>query len=610
MDEIKKILVVEDESIVAMDIKNRLKSLNYNVVDVVDTGEKAVEKALEHSPDLILMDIMLKGEMDGIQASEEIKKTLNLPVIFLTAYADNRTVERAKLTDPFGYLLKPFEQKELHTAIEIALYKHQMEVKLLKSREKYKSLVENINDVIFRLDADNTISYVSPVIEKMLSYKRNEIIGEPFSKFIYSSDVPKLLDSFEDLKNGKIYPSEYRLIDKDGSLIYVRSSSQPVVSDGKFSGLRGVMTDITKRKVAEVALNSSLKKLKRIINGASEIIVSVDKDGKINAWNDAVASKTGFSENEIRGKSILDEEIPEEISSLVNLMKSTHQSGKSELLEHEIKDKDGNIRILLSNTSTVKLDDDEFGGVVLIGRDISDQRNLYQKVMPGNSYLSLKESFEQISEDFKKFYDNNYALMCVSRENLGWLRNQFSYNTELVLMSEKKTDFVKTEVDLDNILDMVDKYFKDKEKVVLLLNNLEYLYMMYGFKELIRFLYRLNDKIKFTNNILIVHLIEDCFEPTEVSFLKQEFSLFPISNDEVIHLDKNKIDILKFIFNKSSFHFNVQYSVISSEFGLSRRTTKKWIDELQLKGLIMTKKNGRAKYIYLTDKGKNLISNY
>ncbi|AGB48316.1 CheY-like receiver domain-containing protein [Methanomethylovorans hollandica DSM 15978] len=120
-----KILVVEDENIVALEIKKRLQKLGYIVPSVASTGEDAISKVEGILPDLVLMDIMLKGEIDGIDAAGEIRKRFNIPVVYLTAYSDEETLQRAKLTEPYGYILKPFEENDLRTTIEIALYRHQ-----------------------------------------------------------------------------------------------------------------------------------------------------------------------------------------------------------------------------------------------------------------------------------------------------------------------------------------------------------------------------------------------------------------------------------------------------------------------------------------------------
>jgi CheY-like chemotaxis protein len=135
-----KILVVEDESIIALNIKKKLKSFGYTVPAIVSTGEEAIKMTEITFPDLILMDVMLKGDMDGVQAIEEIRKRFDIPVIYLTAYSDDEVLERAKLTQPYGYIVKPFKANDLRTNIEIALYKHKME----KSAGKKDDCADNI----------------------------------------------------------------------------------------------------------------------------------------------------------------------------------------------------------------------------------------------------------------------------------------------------------------------------------------------------------------------------------------------------------------------------------------------------------------------------------
>jgi len=129
------ILVVEDESIVARDLQSRLRSLGYDVPAVAATGEEALKKAADIRPDLVLMDIRLKGAMDGIETAEQLRELFNVPPVYLTAYTDSETLRRAKITEPFGYIVKPFDERELHSAIEMALYRHKTETKLRQSEQ-------------------------------------------------------------------------------------------------------------------------------------------------------------------------------------------------------------------------------------------------------------------------------------------------------------------------------------------------------------------------------------------------------------------------------------------------------------------------------------------
>lgn len=145
------ILIVEDESIVAKDIQHSLKKLGYTVVGMCSIGEDAIRTAEEVKPDLVLMDIMLKGDMSGIEAARQIREKFNIPIIYLTAYADESTLSKAKVSEPYGYIIKPFKEIDLHTSIEMAIYKHEKETDVKKERDFLYSIVENkeSKDIIF-----------------------------------------------------------------------------------------------------------------------------------------------------------------------------------------------------------------------------------------------------------------------------------------------------------------------------------------------------------------------------------------------------------------------------------------------------------------------------
>jgi CheY-like chemotaxis protein len=142
------ILIVEDDGIVAIDIENSLKKLGFSVIAMVPSGEEALEKVAEYKPDLVLMDIVLKGEMNGTEAAKQIRSQFNIPIVYLSAYAEEEILERAKVTEPFGYIIKPFEDRELNTAIEMALYKHKMEKRLKESEEWLSTTLKSIGDAV------------------------------------------------------------------------------------------------------------------------------------------------------------------------------------------------------------------------------------------------------------------------------------------------------------------------------------------------------------------------------------------------------------------------------------------------------------------------------
>ena len=174
-----QILIVEDESIVALDIQNRLRRLGYMVPGFVASGEDAIVKTAEFQPDLVLMDIKLKGAMDGIEAAGQIKAKFGVPSIYLTAFADEATLQRAKETEPLGYLIKPFEERELLATIRMAMYRLQIERQLQNSEQKFRSIIEQAMDGIFLIDTDGCIIEWNLAQANITGISQEDALGRP-----------------------------------------------------------------------------------------------------------------------------------------------------------------------------------------------------------------------------------------------------------------------------------------------------------------------------------------------------------------------------------------------------------------------------------------------
>jgi PAS domain S-box-containing protein len=243
----KRILVVEDEIITAMDIQSNLEKLDYQVVDVVLDGKRAIKVAQALNPDLILMDIVLKGELDGIEAANVISKKCDIPIIFLTAYKDNKTFNRAKLCLPYDYLTKPFEPRDLQIAIELAMYKHDIQSKLTVSENRNKLLMENASCGIFIHDRFGMISDINKQGTIIFGDTKAAILGQDFRKFlpVTEQEYAQILLNKLVLEK-KIGPYEWHIIQPNGNTVDVQFSA--VCMDlGKEEILMSVLTDITKQ---------------------------------------------------------------------------------------------------------------------------------------------------------------------------------------------------------------------------------------------------------------------------------------------------------------------------------------------------------------------------
>ncbi|NWF90726.1 MAG: response regulator [Ignavibacteriaceae bacterium] len=260
-----KILIVEDESIVGADLKDTLLKLDYTVIDVVRTGEDAITKAFNTKPDLILMDIMLDGNISGIDAAQKIKEKIDVPIIYLTAYADEGTIQNAKLTDPFAYILKPFEERTLFFSIENAIYKHEANLKLKKSEERYRTLVE-LSPISICIAIEGKIVYANQALLKLLGIKDlNGLIEKPIEHLVVSefqNFLSEKLRSVED-HGEAIRAVEIKVPSANGVQIEAEISAIQTEYEGK-SAVQIVFRDISEEKRKEKIQQTTIKILQSI----------------------------------------------------------------------------------------------------------------------------------------------------------------------------------------------------------------------------------------------------------------------------------------------------------------------------------------------------------
>jgi PAS domain S-box-containing protein len=260
-------MIVEDESIVAEDMKAVLEGFGYAVPAIAFSGEEAVKKAIDIPPDLVLMDIVLKGSMSGMEAVERIRAHADIPVVYVTAYADDNTVRRAKITEPFGYILKPFDARELQTAIEIALYRHQMEKRVKESEQWLATTLRSIGDAVMATDAEGRVTFMNPMAEALTGWKGEEASGRLVTEVLHlrhegepdlaESMVMKVLreDMAVDLAHHHLV-----LIAKDGTERPIDDSAAPIKDHrGCIIGAVGVFRDITERQQLQERLVQAQK---------------------------------------------------------------------------------------------------------------------------------------------------------------------------------------------------------------------------------------------------------------------------------------------------------------------------------------------------------------
>jgi PAS domain S-box-containing protein len=238
------VLIVEDEAVNAAVIEHQLRKLGYAVAGTASSGEEALELARKTRPDLVLMDIQLEGQMDGVQTAAAIRKEMAIPVVYLTGNSDEETIERARTTEAFGYLHKPFQEREVHSTLQLALHKAEMEARVRDEHKWFTITLRHISDAVIAADATGAVKLVSPAAQRITGWKEEDALGHDLS------DVFQILEPETHLPAGCVVTrvlsqrpmdglmSSRLLVSRGGTEIMIEESAAAVTSDsGEVSGV-------------------------------------------------------------------------------------------------------------------------------------------------------------------------------------------------------------------------------------------------------------------------------------------------------------------------------------------------------------------------------------
>ena len=286
------LLIVEDEGLVAKDLQSMLRRLGYHVPVTVGTGELAIQTALTNKPDLILMDIQLRGKVDGVEATAAIKAQQDIPVVYLTANSDEATLQRAKVTDPFGFLIKPFEERSIQAGIEMALYKHKTEKRTREREQWLSTTLRSIADAVVTTDAAGLITFLNVVAETLSGWTQEQSCGRPYGEVFAIIDEttrqPKSSAVSSALAEGVTlsHANHTLLLARDGSERHIEYSVAPIRQDNSpVTGCVIVFSDVSARRQLEAELRQSQK-----MESIGKLAGSIAHD-----FNNAITAVMGYS---------------------------------------------------------------------------------------------------------------------------------------------------------------------------------------------------------------------------------------------------------------------------------------------------------------------------
>lgn len=404
------IFIVEDESIVALDLKYSLESLGYSVCGIAASADDGISRILETKPQLVLMDIGLEGVTDGITAAAEIKSKLDIPIIYLTANSDEGTLNRAKVTDPFGYVLKPFDERELQTTIEMALYKYEAESKIKANERWFSTTLKSIGDAVITTDLSGKITFMNVVAEELTGFTHDEALGKPLEDVfhIFNENTLEKMEhpAAKVIREGTIVglANHTVLKAKNGSEIPIDNNASPIKDEkGLTTGVVLVFRDIKERKIAENKLRQSEESARSLIE-LSPFGILVHRNGQAIYCNSAGLEMIGAScREDVIGKPVLNFVHPDYHKFAIERIKYMMESGKS---------------VPLTEEKIVRLDGRVIDVEIAAGAFIYEGQPAIQTVIRDNTERKRsQEAIKQSEERYRTTFENTGTSTVIIEED-------------------------------------------------------------------------------------------------------------------------------------------------------------------------------------------------
>lgn len=480
--------------------------------------------------------------------------------------------------------------------------------KLIDQEQYYISLIENSSDLITIIDKTGKILYISPPLKQLLGYDPSERIGKHVFENVHQNDRTQLQKIFKTTlhKKGLTEKRTYRLKDTNGIYHHFETIANNQLDNPIIEGIILNSRDITDSVKDKEEILKQKNFLNKIVNGTCEIIFAVDRDGKIILWNTSAERNTSLPRSKVLWKKIHHLDLFENHAEIEKYLTHAFRGEETGLDELIINSTIGGRRLWSVSSSQVK-SDDKTSFIVFICSDITFKDEVHLRLLPGTSYMISDVTSDALFNAFNDLKKQKWTGLCISRK-ISEVEQVCSTDVQPKILLFGDNDSNEKELSgLDEVYSAINTFLKENKNVVICLDRIDYLISRYGFENVLSMLYRLNDLVSLKKAILLVRINKTLFSSEQIAYLNEEFSIMPSKQLNNIFLGADENKLLTFIQIENKKNRMINQKDICNHLNISKVTAQKRIEELEEKGLVTSKLRGRSKYIYLTDKGKEIL---
>ena len=588
-----------DGAMIALDEKGMILALNNTLATIIG---KTKDELIGTPASIHLATILSESGLTSLQQIYITKE----PAIWKEVKQDRwRKTKAIPILDDAGnvakivvYISDITEEKKVHNNT------------LKKKEDYYYNLISNVSDLIVLINEKGNIIFSSASLEKLLGYDQKKRIGGSIFDNLHMDEMEKAKKLFKTIVEtpGPHIGNVFKIRHKNGTWRFFDLHANNLLHDDNIQGIIVALRDITKQKLVEQELKETKEYLQNIIDNTNEIIFTVNRAKKVTLWNHSAEHITGLKNKQQKDFSMVEFDFIENFKDVNEYIDHVFSNKNRILNQIIVKDETGSSVLLKPSVSVLKDKKGRISDIVFICEDITYPSELHEHIVSGSSYLIDAADNTDMKRLLKNYVNKGNNALFITREPVE-IESHYTTSKKTRIMvftslKDAKFSCIKTPEGFKN---SAIQFITDMCNPVIIIDRIDYLFNIYGFKTIFPILCEINDVIKQHQAVLFIRFNKQLLSPIEYLSLKEEYSIYPSKYLDDVYLEAALFEILEFVGQENKWNKTINQNKIVNQFSISKLTAQKRITNLLDARLIVSKMKGRSKHLYITDKGKELL---